>query len=182
MKVFFSKFEVWPFLYARVIFQRLRKRSRLQKWTSYWNILKLFSKFWGQEISKWSSGHHNLYKLFFSMMIFPKYIFSSRMTTSFCILPSSPCSKKTMSIQNVLVSNHIRKKNTDPLPCFMFPFSKKQKKQKTSPKKKKNTTHRKIFRLFLRLHEMARSERCQASTPWRLVSLMAQITHAPQKG
>lgn len=141
-KFFFSKFEIWPFYIQEWFFQRLRKRSRLQKWTSYWNILKLFSKFGGQEISKWSSGHHNLYKLFFSIMIFPTYTFSSRMTTSFCILPSSPFSKK----------NYVHPKCS----CFQ-PYSKKKtrthchvssfhflnpKKTKTTSETKKNTTHR----------------------------------------
>ena len=95
----------------------------------------------------------------FSIMSFSEYIFPSRVTTSFCILPSSQLSLKLCHTSNFRTlppySKNPRSKNCH-VSCFHF----KKKQQKTTNVKKKSV------RLFLRLHEMARSERRQASPPW----------------
>ena len=76
--------------------------------------------------------------------------------------------KKLCPSKMFLFPTIFEKKNTDPLPCFIFPFFKPKKNKNNLRNKKKHHASNRLFRLFLRLHEMARSERCQASTPWRI--------------
>ena len=85
-------------------------------------------------------------QLVFSVMIFPKYTFSSRMTTSFCILPSSPCSKKNYVHPKCSCFQPYSKKKKTRTHCHVSRFHSKKTKniQKQPPKKKKKqqNTHR----------------------------------------